>query len=100
MATFGPYARNQVPGVTLDTRGPAAKMFRHKGPEPQGINVWLLTDGTAVETQPCATYNADGSLLLEGSARVSRFLNGGVAHTVSAAEAAVLTASGYGSLLS
>lgn len=66
----------------------AKRLMRHFGTVVQGVNVYLLTDGTATLAQPW------------DSGTVARVLHGGHVEEVTDAEAALLTTAGYGAYLS
>lgn len=70
--------------TTLPTPHPGNALFRHYGGRPVGRNVWKLKDGTFTEIDPMDPDVVD---VLYHGAHV---------HTVSDAEAAALTAAGYG----
>lgn len=71
------------------------RLFRHYPPSLQAVNVYILTDGTVTEEFPASTYNADGSLALKGEERIARAFTGTGPHTITDAEAAILTGAGY-----
>lgn len=85
MPTFQPFVAFDVPRLPADYDGPAKWIMRHYSPLPRGRNVYLLTDGTVTETQPW------------DQATIAKTYFGGHIETITAAEAAVLTAAGYGS---
>lgn len=68
-------------------RHPGNVLMRHYSPLPRGQNVWLKTDGTVTTNQPW------------DPALIRRTFHGAMSHPVSADEAALLTAAGYGSYL-
>lgn len=77
---FGPTRTGaRFTGVTP----PGNALFRHYGAVVEGVNVYLLTNGTVTLQHP-----ADAST-------VSRVLFGGHTEPLTAAEAALLTAAGY-----
>lgn len=84
MPTFVPPV-DYIGQTTLPDRHPGNALFRHYGPRPVGRNVWKLTDGSYTELDP-----SDSSV-------VAHLYHGAHVHEVSAAEAASLTAAGYGS---
>lgn len=65
----------------------AYNLFRHYDPEPRGRNVFLLTNGTYTEDEP-----NDRSI-------ISKVYFGGSNNDVTDAEAASLTAAGYGAYI-
>lgn len=85
---FGPVSFIRVL-VSPREKDPAVRMlFRHYGGQPEGRNVYILTDGTVTEND-----QSDQTL-------VARTLFGGHYETVTDAEALLLTAAGYGAYLS
>lgn len=86
MPTFTPPTVNDVPAVYPNDREQSPWRFFADG--PRGINVWKLTTGAYTEVEP-----ADSST-------VAILYHGGHVHTVTAGEAALLTAAGYGAYVS
>lgn len=58
-------------------------------------NVWIVDNLTAQNYQPTATYNSDGSLNQTGLERTNAFFQGGITYSVTAAQATILTNSGF-----
>lgn len=83
MPTFEPPVVYDVP-VTVRYPHPGNALLRYYSPGPRGVNVWKLVDGSYTETQP-----SDASL-------VAYLYHGAHLHPVDDAEAAALTAAGYG----
>lgn len=90
MATFTPPTKSYTPSVTPFTpvwqQSPAKFFSKTNIPKP--VNVFKLLDGTYTEQQPTSWD------------QVAICYYGGHSYTVSAAEAAALTAAGYGANLS
>ena len=89
MAVFTPPQRTTVPPVAADTPSWQMKpaIWNKSGLIPRSANVFKLNDGTYTETQP---YDLS---------TVAVTYYGGHSYDVSAAEAAALTAAGYGAYL-
>jgi hypothetical protein len=86
--TFTAPVSDLVPPILPDTRGPALGLFRHYKSRAQGRNVYIV-NGVASENSPT------------GSDVVTRVFYGGHdPESITAAEAVILTAAGYGSLIS
>ena len=85
-----------MPPVAADTPVWQQKPFiwNKSGLIVRPVNVFKLTDGTYTETQPI-TNDVQG-----GWETVAVCYYGGHSYTVDAAEAAALTAAGYGAFLS
>lgn len=87
MPTFRPPSSGVVPLANAATprhqRRPFALMVGHV---PIGVNVWKKTDGSYTQTQPLPED-------------IAVTYHGGHDHSVSATEAAALTAAGYGAYL-
>ena len=101
MATFTPPANtSEVPKVDASARGLPRRMFQRGGGNPRGRNFYIVDGTTFTEEDPVATYNSNGSLNQEGSARVTRFFQSTTGpFTVSTAEAALITTAGFGAYL-
>jgi hypothetical protein len=83
MPTFTPPTVLDVPAVfgqDRENRHPWANFAA----KPRGVNVFKLTDGSYTQVQP------------NDWATIAAWYYGGHSHTVSAGEAALLTAAGYG----
>lgn len=61
----------------------------------RAFNVWIVDNATAQDYQPTTTYNSDGTVNQTGSERTNAFFQGGITYTVTAAQAAILTGSGF-----
>ena len=68
------------------------------GPRAQ-YNLWLYADGTVSQDEPQSTYALDGTISTYAYSNVKRFFQGGATHTLTAAEVSLLTAAGYGDLI-
>ena len=96
MPLFTPPSRFNVPRVRANT--PDNERTPHiyfKADIPIGANVWLWTDNTISESQPPLAerrLNADGTY----TPGVQKVWHGGRTHTITADEAVLLTAAGYG----
>lgn len=88
MPIFTPPTRAGRP-LWTKRNGPAFALFRHYAPQEEGINVYVLADGT-VTTDDGVAGEA------QQARTVSRTYHGGHIHTITSAEAAVLTSAGYG----
>lgn len=91
MPTFTPPTSRDVGTITGPDRysnDPAVRLFRHFRAGDRGVNVYQLTTGAFVQDQP------------DDETTIVRVFHGGHDNTVTAAEAALLTAAGYGSYLS
>lgn len=82
MPTFTPPTVNDVPAVYTgdDEQDP----WRFFADGPRGVNVWKLNDGTYTQVEP------------QNNANVVILYHGGHVHPISAAEATLLIAAGYG----
>ena len=87
MATFTPPTDELVRWADPFNKAIEHKLFRFLTPGARGRNVFKLTDSSYTENQP-----GDMTTVLTT-------YHGGHTHTVSAAEATLLTAAGYGSYL-
>ena len=87
MPTFQTPTDEDVTYSTPLEGGPANALFRHVTPSLRGRNVWKKTDGTFTEVQP---DNED----------IDTVYYGGHILTITDAEAAALTAAGYGAYIS
>lgn len=65
----------------------ANRLARFRAPQPRGRNVFLLVDGTYVESEPA------------NFADIVKIYYGGHDHVVDSAEVASLTAAGYGAYI-
>jgi len=84
VATFTPPTSTDVGFVApASKRDPASRLARHLAPHARGINVYKLTTGAYTEDEPTDPTT------------IAVTYHGGHSHTVSAAEAALLTAAGY-----
>lgn len=92
MATFQPPTANDLPAVLPDTKGVQYRLFRFYGKNPRGKSVvrvaghWVTMDYPLSETY------------VQGKDGVDFFLGGHI-YTVTSAQAAALTADGYGANL-
>ena len=82
MPTFTPPTVNDVPAVYVGDRDQDPWRFFADG--PRGVNVWKLLDGTYTQVEP------------QNYTNVAILYHGGHAHPITAGEAALLTAAGYG----
>ena len=71
--------------TTLASPHPGNQLYRHYVPRRVGVNVYVYADGTVGESDPPL-----------GDITCQRVYHGGHIHTITDAEAAVLTAAGYG----
>lgn len=92
MPTFRPPTLNDMPAVLPETRGPQRRLFRYFGGNPRGVSVVFSATGHYVTVD---TPSAD---LLVGAEGTLWFLGGHV-YTIDSAIAALLTADGYGALI-
>lgn len=101
MSTFTPPANAQeVPGFDASATGMQKRLMRHTRGNPRARNFYIV-DGVLTETDPVATYNADGSLALTGTERITRWFQSGTGpFTVTAAEATIITTAGFGAYVS
>lgn len=116
MPTFQPPTIDDVPPVTGERHpwptGPAEyRLFSHYKNRARGRTLILKTDGTVAgpfdwptqlvynENTPASSFVTQGLAEIPNSA-IARVFTGGHIHYVSAAEAALLTAAGYGSGIS
>lgn len=85
MPTFTPPTVIDVGSSLPNTkRDPASRLARHLAPIARGVNVYKLNTGVYTEDEPV------------DATTIAVTYQGGHNHTVSAAEAALLTAAGYG----
>ena len=83
MPTFTPPTVNDVPPVyPSDEKNQDPWRFFADG--PRGLNVWKLNDGSYTQAEPQTLAN------------VAVVYHGGHIHPITAGEAALLTAAGYG----
>lgn len=94
MSTFTPPRVQDVPASLPDATDLANRLARHFASGWRASNVFILDDDTVTTEWPPATYNADGSLDQMPEDRVVASFYGGT-HTVTDAQAALLTAAGY-----
>jgi hypothetical protein len=85
--TFIPPTDDVVHYGDMSRGGLQRRLWRFFNPEARGRNVYRLTDGTFTEVDQRDT------------GQVSKIYEGGHVHTVTAAEAAELTAAGYGAYI-
>jgi hypothetical protein len=89
VAIFRPPTDNLLRYIDQNKRyGADYRLFRFYAPDPRGRNVFKLSDGSFVETDP-ADFNT-----------IDRVYLGGHNNEVSAQEVADLTAAGYGAFIS
>jgi len=122
MPFFTPPSALSNPPFLPDSTPTQVALFRHTSPKPVGVNVFLLADGTFVQDYPTpenSNTNVPYPIFLDRSTPLSYVTNSDLSvtevfvqnpvvkiyygsHTVevSAAEAAALTAAGYGSQIS
>lgn len=87
MATFTPPTVADGPR-TIAAPHPGNALMRHYTPLVRGVNVFYLTDGTVTTVEPW------------DATRVHTVWHGGhTGYTVNAAQAAALTAAGYGAYI-
>lgn len=84
MPVFIPRTENNVP-TTLAEDHPGNDLMRHYQPRAEGVNVYLLTDGSLTEDQPVSEPET-----------VARVYFGGCRNRITFAELDVLSAAGYG----
>ena len=94
--TFTPPVLNRVPAVLPDTRGLALLLYRHVAPLAQGLNVYKYADGTYVVDRDPEHTTAEFAI---DTAPVITYYGGHV-YQVTDAEAAELSAAGFGAFLS
>jgi hypothetical protein len=88
-----PIDPNMVPPYAVDTDPLIARCLRHFASGSQGRNVYLLRSGAVTEVDP------DGNVI-HWSDVAHTFYGGHVGEPITAAEAALLTAAGYGAYIS
>lgn len=95
--TFSPPTLDRTPAVLPDTRGVQYALWRHVRPMAQGLNLFKMSDGTyLLDQQPSNLSNPD-PVRADWDVNVPVFTYyGGHIYTISDAEAAALTAAGYG----
>lgn len=119
---FSPPAELYVPPILPDTTGPARGLFRHFQRHERGVNVFLLSDGTVIQDQaagginagtvpypwnpdnpggPYATWYDENEVAhtLTLNPYIVKVFYGGHSTVVSDADAATLTAAGYGAYI-
>lgn len=84
---FGPVTSTRSPVSTEPGNDAGNLLMRHFGSFTEGVNVFILTDNTVTTTQP-ASWDS-----------VRRVLYGAHTEPITAAEASLLTASGYGAYI-
>lgn len=92
MATFNPPTVNDLPGINPDSKGLARKLFRYYGGNPRGRSVVLVNGHWTTMDYPLSES------FVQGKDGVDFFLGGHI-YTVTSAQAAALTADGYGANL-
>lgn len=85
---FTPAVEPRVPLVTPQATAAQRALYRHFGPYNAGVTVFKLTDGTITTQQPVSR------------SLIAQAWYGGHRHPVTAADAALLVAAGYGANLS
>jgi hypothetical protein len=53
--SFSPPSQSTLPPILPESTGLPRRLFRHYGNGREGINVYILSDGTVTETDPDAT---------------------------------------------
>jgi hypothetical protein len=100
MPTFTPPTQDRTPAVLPETRGLQLALYRHVRPIAQGLNIWKMPDGTyLLDQQPQQLSNPDPARHDDDATTPVITYYGGHVYTVSTAEAAALTAAGYGAYL-
>lgn len=101
MPSFEAPAVDGVPSILPSTRGLQRKLFRHYRSRPEGVNVFIYSDGTVSESEPNGSTalwrEADRTGDTEPTAPYVThvFWGGHEPEEVTEAEAALLTAAGY-----
>lgn len=97
MSTFTPPADLVVPSLNPDVQGLPRRALRSAIGVAKTRNVFLYdSDTIAIDgAMPPASYNSDGSLHQTGLERLSAAFYGGTTYTVTATQAATLTAAGF-----
>lgn len=85
MPVFIPRSENNVP-TTVAEDHPGNQLMRHYQPRAEGVNVYLLTDGSLTEDQPVSEPET-----------VARVYFGACRNRITFDELDVLAADGYGS---
>lgn len=99
--TFTPPTLERVPSVLPDTRGVQFALFRYVHPVAQGLNVWKMPDGSyLLDQQPQQLSNPDPVNHANDAVTPVITYYGGHTYQVTDAEAAALTAAGFGANLS
>lgn len=83
-----PHTPDSQMGLVSNDERRQRNLAKHYASTPRGRNVFLLVDGTVTENEP------------GDPAQVQRVYHGAHRNPVSAQEAAVLTAAGYGAYIS
>lgn len=100
--SFTPPTEDSVPAVYLgrDSYRPvpvlSQRLFRHYPQRTAGVNIYKLVDGSYTTTQPYPYIDASVQPGQPGDTTVLITYLGGHSYEVSDAEAAALTAAGYG----
>lgn len=104
--TFTPPVVFDMGPINPDTQGNQRRLFGNYHPHARGLNIWKLADGSFSQDQPyplVTPQDAEQGVLPQGQAVAVTYLYvyyGGHSYQVSAAEAAALTAAGYGANIS
>lgn len=92
--------------INPDTTGLERRLMGYFPPAPRGRNVWVLPDGTFTEVQPWPLVSVaeanQGVLPIGDTTTVATYVFvylGGHEYPLSDAEAAALTAAGYGDFI-
>ena len=100
-STFTPPTAQRTPAVLPSTRGVQYLLYRHVRPLEQGLNLWKMPDGSyLLDQQPRHLSNPDPVNHADDANTPVLTYYGGHIYQVSDAEAAALTAAGYGAYLS
>lgn len=105
MPVFTPPSRNAVPSVLPPWTGREAqtvtgwRLFRHYRSRPEGINVFLLSDGTVTEDDPDGTSvhwlnENDGNPYVQVA-----WYGGHDDYNITEAQKTLLVAAGYGAYI-
>lgn len=92
--TFTPPTSDDTPRLEANTRGPAARLFSFFPAHRRGLNLYKYATGAYSQDDP---INTSAELSTDVAPTITYY--GGHVYTVSDAEAAALTAAGYGANL-
>lgn len=92
MPTFNPPTANDLPGITPETKGIQYRLFRYYGNNPRGKSVVMVAGHWTTMDYPSSED------FVQGTDGINFFLGGHI-YTITAGQAATLTADGFGAFI-